>query len=137
MVWWHALAYVMINASFLSYLWFSCKNAEDPAVRNHAAVVKFSAFAADVRAAASCSRDGIRLVPCWNGFHGYECTSTGEPMGGISRTYVLDFTAIGFDGREVCLSCTDPAWSVLSACAGQRGLALLTAEARVRAQYAT
>ena len=80
MVWWHSLAYVMINASFLLYLWFSCKHAEDPAVRNHAAVVKFSAFAADVRAAASRSRDGIRLVPCWNGFHGYECTSAGEPM---------------------------------------------------------
>jgi hypothetical protein len=54
--------------------------------------------------------------------------SPGRPSRGPAQQPCLD-------GREVCLSDAHPEWNFLSSCAGARGLALLTAENRVWAEY--
>jgi hypothetical protein len=135
MVWWNSLEFAIATLAIFSFTWLECGNAADSMGMDNDAAVKFDGFVDDLRTAFICNSTGLKLVPCWSAVRSSENAIAPELASRASHAYALDFIAIGPDGREVCLSDAHPAWDFLSSCAGARGLALLTAEDRVWAEY--
>ena len=134
MVWWNTLEFVVATLVIIVFAWLECSGATDPMWGNDAAG-KFDRFAADIRMAHVQNRTSIRLIPCWGNFRSFESDLSGERTSTTPRGYVIDFTAVGLDGREICLSDAHPEWTLLSACAHANGLSLLNVDHKVWAKY--